>query len=135
MEKALTLRQRASGVLLHPTSLPGPHGIGDLGPEAFRFAEVLAACGQTWWQMLPISPVGAGYSPYASPSAFAGNPLLLSLQRLREDGLLEADLAQETSEARALGVEALSEVCPTLEVADEAAIDSALAALRQSMRL
>ncbi|MEK7859705.1 MAG: 4-alpha-glucanotransferase [Elusimicrobiota bacterium] len=90
MEKALTLRQRASGVLLHPTSLPGPHGIGDLGPEAFRFAEVLAACGQTWWQMLPISPIGAGNSPYASPSAFAGNPLLLSLERLREDGLLEA---------------------------------------------
>lgn len=93
MDKALTLRQRASGVLLHPTSLPGPHGIGDLGPQAYRFAGILAACGQTWWQMLPISPIGAGNSPYASPSAFAGNPLLLSLERLKDDGLLaDSDL-------------------------------------------
>jgi 4-alpha-glucanotransferase len=80
-------------VLLHPTSLPGPHGIGDIGHEAYAFADFLAACGQTWWQMLPIGPTGHGQSPYFSSSAFAGNPLLLSLDKLCQEGLLEpADL-------------------------------------------
>ena len=83
-----TLKMRAGGVLLHPTSLPGPHGIGDLGEEALRFVEWLAAAGQTWWQMLPVGPTGWGNSPYSARSSFAGTPLLLSLHRLVEDGLL-----------------------------------------------
>ncbi|HAM36596.1 MAG TPA: 4-alpha-glucanotransferase [Elusimicrobia bacterium] len=88
-----TLQRRSAGVLLHPTSLPGAHGIGDIGHEAFAFANFLAACGQSWWQMLPIGPVGQGHSPYFSLSAFAGNPLLISLDKLCKKGLLEpADL-------------------------------------------
>ncbi|MFO0547149.1 MAG: 4-alpha-glucanotransferase [Polyangiaceae bacterium] len=82
--------ERASGVLLHPTSLAGPFESGDLGPEAHAFVDFLAAAGVRWWQMLPIGPVGPGASPYASTSVFAGSPLLVSLQRLREDGLLDA---------------------------------------------
>ena len=69
-----TLRDRASGVLLHVTSLPGPHGNGDLGAEAHAFAELLARSGQRWWQMLPVGPPGYGDSPYSALSAFAGNP-------------------------------------------------------------
>lgn len=84
---------RHSGILLHPTSFPGPYGIGDLGPEAYRFVEWLAASGQTIWQTLALGPTGYGDSPYASFSAFAGNPLLISPARLLEDGDLEpADL-------------------------------------------
>jgi len=81
--------ERSSGILLHPTSLPGPHGVGDLGPEAHRFIDFLARAGQRYWQMLPVGPLGGGASPYDSPSAFAGSPLLLSLEVLRERGLLE----------------------------------------------
>jgi 4-alpha-glucanotransferase len=81
--------ERASGILLHPSSLPGQHGSGDLGPLAHRFAEFLAHSGQTWWQMLPVGPLGGGNSPYDSPSSFAGNPLLVSLDYLARDGLLE----------------------------------------------
>ncbi len=73
---------RSSGILLHPTSLPGPHGIGDLGPAAFRFADWLSAAGQKLWQVLPLGPTGYGESPYQLFSAFAGNPLLLSLDLL-----------------------------------------------------
>jgi 4-alpha-glucanotransferase len=80
---------RSSGILLHPSSLPGPHGTGDLGPAAHRFVEFLARAGQSWWQMLPLGPLGAGDSPYDSPSSFAGNPLLVSLEGLARDGLLE----------------------------------------------
>jgi len=80
---------RESGVLLHPTSLPGPHGIGDFGPAAFRFVDWLADAGQRLWQIMPLGPTGFGDSPYASPSAFAGNPLLISLPWLEGDGLLE----------------------------------------------
>jgi 4-alpha-glucanotransferase len=80
---------RSSGLLLHPTSLPGPHGVGDLGPEAHAFAEFLASAGQRWWQMLPVGPPGAGFSPYDTPSSFAGSPLLVSLELLRRDGLLK----------------------------------------------
>jgi 4-alpha-glucanotransferase len=86
---------RASGVLLHPTSLPGRFGIGDLGPEAHAFVEFLAEMGQTWWQMLPLGPVGYGGSPYQSPSSFAGNPLLISPDNLVERGWLGIeDLAE-----------------------------------------
>ncbi|HVG28141.1 MAG TPA: 4-alpha-glucanotransferase [Pyrinomonadaceae bacterium] len=85
---------RASGVLLHPTSLPGPYGIGDLGPEARAFADFLAGAGQSLWQVLPLGPTGYGDSPYQCFSAFAGNTLLVSPERLLEDGLLDpSDLA------------------------------------------
>jgi 4-alpha-glucanotransferase len=82
--------ERASGVLLHPTSLPGPYGIGDLGPAAYRFADWLAAAGQKLWQVLPLGPTGYGDSPYACHSAFAGNTLLISPELLAADGLLTA---------------------------------------------
>jgi len=80
---------RSSGILLHPTSLPGPFGIGDLGPEAYKFVDFLVASGQTLWQMLPLGPTGYGDSPYACYSAFAGNTLLISPEQLFEDGLLD----------------------------------------------
>jgi 4-alpha-glucanotransferase len=70
--------------------LPGPFGVGDLGPAAHRFVEFLARAGPRWWQMLPVVPPGGGDSPYDSPSAFAGSPLLVSLELLERDGLLEA---------------------------------------------
>lgn len=79
---------RASGVLLHPTSLPGRFGIGDLGDEAFELANFLANSCQTYWQVLPLGPTGYGDSPYQCFSAFAGNTMLISPQRLYEDGLL-----------------------------------------------
>src|SRR5688572_11170131 len=81
---------RASGILLHPTSLPGPCGIGELGPTAERFVDFLAGAGQRLWQVLPLSPTGFGDSPYQCFSAFAGNPLLISLEQLVLDGLLSA---------------------------------------------
>jgi 4-alpha-glucanotransferase len=81
---------RASGVLLHPTSLPGPFGIGDLGPEAYKFVDFLEASDQSLWQILPLGPVGFGNSPYMCFSAFAGNPLLISPQKLVDAGLLDA---------------------------------------------
>ncbi len=83
-----SLRQRASGLLMHPTSLPNAYPIGDLGPAAHTFVNFLIAAGQHWWQMLPISPVGAGSSPYQSLSSFAANPLLLSPDKLFEAGWL-----------------------------------------------
>ncbi|MBI4423177.1 MAG: 4-alpha-glucanotransferase [Elusimicrobia bacterium] len=83
-----TLNDRSAGVLLHPTSLPGPYGVGDLGPQAHDFLDFLAEAGQSWWQMLPVVPPGAGNSPYNSLSAFAGSAILVSLDRLAEEGLL-----------------------------------------------
>jgi len=82
---------RRSGLLLHVTSLPSRFGIGDLGPEAIAFADFLKASGQTLWQMLPVNPVdgACGNSPYSSISAFAGNTLLISPERMCEDGLVE----------------------------------------------
>ena len=79
---------RASGILLHPTSLPGRFGIGDLGDHAYRFADFLVASGQSLWQVLPLGPTGYGDSPYACYSAFAGNTLLISPEKLFEAGLL-----------------------------------------------
>ncbi len=87
---------RSSGILLHPTSLPGPFGIGDFGPEAYRFADFLAASSQSLWQVLPLGPTGYGDSPYACYSAFAGNTLLISPEQLVREGLLtESDLEHE----------------------------------------
>src|SRR5687767_4133833 len=80
---------RASGILLHPTSLPGRFGIGDLGDESYRFADFLVASGQSLWQVLPLGPADEGDSPYSSTSAFAGNTLLISPEKLVEDGLLD----------------------------------------------
>jgi len=82
---------RSSGILLHPTSLPGPYGIGELGPEAHRFADFLKQAGQRIWQLLPLGPTGYGDSPYQCFSAFAGNPLLLSLDTLIKRGYLSHD--------------------------------------------
>ncbi len=79
---------RRSGILLHPTSLPGRFGIGDLGDEAFRLIDFLASAGQTYWQVLPLSPTGYGDSPYQGLSAFAGNPMLISPEKLVEEGHL-----------------------------------------------
>lgn len=85
---------RASGILLHPTSFPGPFGIGDLGKSAYQFVDFLVRAGQSLWQVLPLGPTGYGDSPYASFSSFAGNPLLISLEKLVEAGdLVPADLA------------------------------------------
>ena len=83
--------RRLAGVLLHPTSLPGPHGSGDFGPSAFHFIDWLASGRQSLWQMLPLTPVGPGNSPYASVSAFAGSPLLVAAEPLRDSGWLGAD--------------------------------------------
>ncbi len=80
--------ERKSGILLHITSLPGRWGMGELGPEARKFGEFLAASGQKLWQILPTGPIGYGFSPYSSSSAFAGNPLLISFDELIEEGLL-----------------------------------------------
>jgi 4-alpha-glucanotransferase len=86
---------RASGILLHPTSLPGRFGVGELGEEAYAFADFLHASGQSLWQVLPLGPTGYGDSPYASFSAFAGNTLLVSLRQLVREGLLaENDIAR-----------------------------------------
>ncbi|MDW7676004.1 MAG: 4-alpha-glucanotransferase, partial [Bacillota bacterium] len=81
---------REYGILLHPTSLTGKYGIGELGQEAYNFIDFLSRSGQTLWQTLPLGPIGYGESPYQSYSAFAGNPLLISLDKLKEQGLLEA---------------------------------------------
>jgi 4-alpha-glucanotransferase len=84
---------RQAGILLHPTSLPGPFGIGDLGPSVDAFLDWAASAGQSLWQVLPLGPTGGGSSPYTSASAFAGNALVISPDRLVDDGLLHpADL-------------------------------------------
>jgi 4-alpha-glucanotransferase len=84
---------RSSGILLHPTSLPGRFGIGDLGPQAYQFVDFLEESQQTLWQILPLGPTGHGNSPYMAYSAMAGNPLLINLERLQAQGLLsEEDL-------------------------------------------
>ena len=82
---------RSSGILLHITSLPGPYGVGDLGPEAYCFADFLAETGQRIWQVLPLGPAGLGNSPYSSPSTFAMDPLFVSPDLMKEDGLLHPE--------------------------------------------
>ena len=81
--------RRAGGLLVHITSLPGGFGIGDLGPEAHRFVDRIAVAGQRYWQVLPIGPTGFGNSPYSAPSTFAGNPLLVSPEKLSAAGLVD----------------------------------------------
>ena len=80
---------RAAGILLHPTSLPSRGGIGDFGPAAYQFVDFLASARQGLWQVLPLGPLGYGNSPYSSTSAFAGNPLLISLERLADHGWID----------------------------------------------
>ncbi len=84
----MKLAPRSSGILLHITSLPGPHGVGDLGPSAYRFVDWLQQAGQSLWQVLPLNPVGPGDSPYMSASAFAGSPLMVALEPLMARGWL-----------------------------------------------
>src|SRR5580658_7361953 len=83
--------ERVSGILLHVTSLPSRGGCGDFGPAAYEFIDFLVAAKQRLWQVLPLSPTGYGSSPYSALSAFAGNPVLISLERLVQDGWLAAD--------------------------------------------
>src|SRR5205807_6268081 len=80
---------RAAGILLHPTSLPSRGGIGDFGPAAYKFVDFLASARQGIWQVLPLGPLGYGNSPYSATSAFAGNPLLISLERLADHGWID----------------------------------------------
>ena len=82
---------RTSGILMHITSLPSPHGVGPMGAAARDFVDFLQAAGQTWWQLLPICPTSFGDSPYQTFSTFAGNPYLIDLDDLRDEGLLERE--------------------------------------------
>ncbi|MBR4972536.1 MAG: 4-alpha-glucanotransferase, partial [Oscillospiraceae bacterium] len=88
---------RASGILMHITSLPGPYGVGTMGKEAFRFVDFMKDAGQKYWQILPLTPTGYGDSPYQSCSTYAGNPYLIDLDKLIEDGLLEKSEVAEIS--------------------------------------
>lgn len=91
------LENRSSGILLHPTSFPGHGGIGDLGPSAYEFINFLADARQGLWQILPLNPAGIGNSPYSSTSAFAGNILLISLERLADRGMIAHEKVQALS--------------------------------------
>lgn len=117
------MANRKSGILLHPTSLPTPYGIGDLGQAAYLFIDKLAQAGQTLWQVLPLVPTDAGGSPYSSASAFAGNPLLISPKKLMEEGYLEEkDLqaAHRTQPARVDYQKAAETKLPLLKKAFQA---------------
>ncbi len=104
-----TSEYRASGVLLHVTSLPSPYGIGDLGPTAFAWVDRLCEAGQRWWQALPAGPTGYANSPYQSLSSFAGNWLLISPARLIEDGLLrESECEGRSFPASAVNYDAVT---------------------------
>ena len=85
---------RLTGILLHPISLPSRGGIGDLGPEAYKFVDFLAEAKQGLWQVLPLNPPANGNSPYSSTSAFAGNAQLISLERLASDGWLDTNVVK-----------------------------------------
>ena len=85
--------ERKSGILLHPTSLPGDYGIGSFGEKAYRWIDLLADGGQKLWQILPLGPTGYGNSPYQSYSAFAGNPLLIDLNMIQEEGWLDENIS------------------------------------------
>jgi len=100
---------RGCGVLLHPTSLPGPGGIGTLGRDARRFVDLLAAMGMSYWQVLPLTPPACGNSPYSAFSAFAGNPLLIDLDQMVVDGDLAAIRYEEGPSGTRVDFEAVSE--------------------------
>src|SRR5208282_1738724 len=88
---------RLTGILLHPTSLPSRGGIGDFGPAAYEFLDFLGSARQGLWQVLPLGPPANGNSPYSSTSAFAGNPLLVSLERLAEHGWIDGAKLKDLS--------------------------------------
>lgn len=87
----MNVRSRGSGILLHITSLPSRYGVGDMGPWSYKFADFLSEAGQTFWQILPLNPPRSGESPYHASSAFAGNPLLISPELMKRNGLLTED--------------------------------------------
>src|ERR1700684_4083953 len=87
-------QDRRSGVFLHVTSLPSYGGVGDFGPAAYAFVDFLTAAKQRLWQVLPLSPTGYGSSPYSALSAFAGNPLFISIERLVDEGWIAHDRIQ-----------------------------------------
>ena len=89
--------KRGAGILLAVSSLPSRYGIGTLGTEAYHFVDLLADLKQTYWQVLPLGPTGLGDSPYQSFSAFAGNPYLIDLEALADEGLLDIDTISEYS--------------------------------------
>lgn len=124
---------RASGILLHPISLPSRGGIGDFGPAAYQFLDFLAAARQRWWQVLPLVPVDEGGSPYSSTSAFAGNPLLISLERLAERGWLEpSHLARLPAQVRRVDYHRVSaRKAPLLRRAAATFLDRSTPAQRQ----
>ena len=97
--------RRRAGVLLHPTSLPGKYGIGTFGEAAYRWVDALAGAGVSLWQMLPLGPTGYGHSPYQCYSAFAGNPLLIDLPALEEEGLLAENLHGDRGDFETVAVE------------------------------
>ncbi len=101
----MTLSGRSSGVVLHITSLPGEHGVGDLGPPAHRFVDWLVKAQQSVWQVLPINPIGPGNSPYQSPSAFAGSGLMVALQALVDQGWLEPEALESVPDFNAARVD------------------------------
>jgi 4-alpha-glucanotransferase len=103
------LNQRSSGIVLHPTSLPGPHGSGDFGPNAYYFVDWLHTAGQTLWQTLPLGPIGLANSPYMGRSAMAGNPFLVAFEPLVERGWLAADALRNSFVAEHVRFDA---VCP-----------------------
>src|SRR5438876_5347655 len=97
---------RSTGILLHPISLPSRGGIGDFGPAAYEFVDFLAAARQGLWQVLPLGPPAYGNSPYSTTSAFAGSPLLISLERLAERGWIQPSrLAPLASKSDAIDYE------------------------------
>ncbi|MBE2293337.1 MAG: 4-alpha-glucanotransferase [Phycisphaerales bacterium] len=98
MNQDSPLDRRRAGLLLHPTSLPGGYGNGDLGPDAYRFIEFMAACGFSIWQTLPLGPTHGDLSPYSAQSAHAGNPRLIALEPLLEAGWLQADSGPPATE-------------------------------------
>jgi len=132
----MDLPARSSGILLHPTSLPGPYGIGTLGVHAYRFVDFLARAGQSLWQMLPLGPVGASASPYSSFCSAAGNPLLISLGQLERQGdLRSADLATSPLAADAGSVDYAALQAwkmPVLELAVDRFLRSASPSRRQA---
>ena len=114
------LNKRGCGVLLHLTSLPGPGGIGAMGKDARRFVDLLADMGMAYWQMLPLSPPACGNSPYSAFSAFAGNPLLIDLDQVADDGDLPEVRYKKSHNHTAVDFEAASEY--KMKLLQEAAV-------------
>lgn len=99
MRKTKSKASRYCGILVHPTSFPSPYGIGDMGKGAYDFINFLKKAGLTLWQCLPLGPTGFGDSPYQSFSSFAGQPLIISPDKLKETGLLADDDLKEIGRA------------------------------------